>query len=83
MLTQKRKRSLYLLPEIKIRDMKESSTRWNVLTVDLKVIEHAHPPENHATESDWVAVQRSLIILKARNVLAMVREKPTSEGREL
>ena len=25
----------------------------NVLTVDLKVVEHAHPPENQATESDW------------------------------
>ena len=63
--------------------MKESSTGRNVLTVDLKVIEHAHPPENHATESDWVANQRSLVIVKTCNVLAMVREKPTSEGREL
>ena len=55
-----------------------------MLTVDLKVIEDAHPPENHATESDW---ERSSVIAgygkKKYNVLAMVREKPMSEGREV
>jgi hypothetical protein len=54
-----------------------------VLTVDLEVVEHANPPENQATESNW---KRSLVTAgysKTRNELAMVREKPMSEGSEI
>ena len=55
------------------------------LTVHLKVVVHAHPPENHTAKSNFrpeseietVKVRKS----GTRHVLAMVNEKPISEGR--
>ncbi len=52
-LLRKRKYSLHLLPEIIIRDTKVKSRKLECLTVDLKVVEDAHPPESQATESNW------------------------------
>ena len=77
---------LYLLPEEKVKSEKIVRLGFTgFLTVYLKVIVDAYPPEDHTAKSNFgrrsainqVKVRKS----GTRRVLAMVSEKPVSEGR--